>query len=268
MIHSTTAPADTKTSQPTLKTEKLSVNFGGHTVVNGVTAEFHPGTLTAIVGPNGAGKTTYFNLVSGQIPSTSGEIYFKGEAVTAASASRRARLGMGRAFQLTNLFPRLTVLENIRLVVQANTEGPHARGLDFWSIWDDHKTLSAKAESVLAQVALSDKRHQIAATLSHGDQRKLEIGMLIALNPSIYLLDEPTAGMHASEAPVLLDLIARLKSDPTKTIILVEHKMDVVRALADRVIVLHNGTLVADGKPAEVMALPVVQVAYLGAAAA
>jgi branched-chain amino acid transport system ATP-binding protein len=214
-----------------LETKQLTVRFGGHVAVNAVSCAFKPGTLTAIVGPNGAGKTTYFNLISGQIKATAGEVLLNGASLAGMSPSARTRAGLGRAFQLTNLFPNLTVLENVRLAVQAARPGAHLRGLNLWSIWSDHKALTQLAHEVLEAVAMVDKKDTKVAGLPHGDQRKLEVAK-------------------------------------TKTILLVEHKMDVVRELADRIIVLHNGSLVADGEPADVIALPVVQEAYLGVAPA
>jgi branched-chain amino acid transport system ATP-binding protein len=250
-----------------LATQDLTIRFGGHVAVNGVTCSFEPGTLTAIVGPNGAGKTTYFNLISGQLRASAGSVSLNGVDLSRMSASQRTRAGLGRAFQLTNLFPRLTVLENVRLAVQATQEGRHRRGLNLWSVWSAHEALLERADAILESIALKDKEHEPVANLPHGDQRKLEVALLMALEPQVFMFDEPTAGMNAAEAPVILDLIRRLKADKSKTILLVEHKMDVVRELADRIIVLHNGTLVADGEPAEVIASPVVQEAYLGVAA-
>jgi branched-chain amino acid transport system ATP-binding protein len=249
-----------------LETQHLTVNFGGHVAVNQVSCTFAAGTLTAIVGPNGAGKTTYFNLISGQIAASAGDVRLNGLSLRALSPAGRTRAGLGRAFQLTNLFPNLSVLENVRLAVQAAQAGKHWRGLNLWSIWSEHKGLTNRAMDVLAQVAMTDKQNKLVASLPHGDQRKLEVALLMALDPLVYLFDEPTAGMSADEAPVILDLIRQLKRDASKTILLVEHKMDVVRELADRIIVLHNGQLVADGEPAAVMASPVVQEAYLGLA--
>ena len=249
-----------------LQTQDLTVRFGGHVAVNAVSCAFQPGTLTAIVGPNGAGKTTYFNLISGQLKASAGRVTLDGRDISRLSASQRTRAGLGRAFQLTNLFPRLTVLENVRLAVQATREGAHRRGLNLWSIWSDHAALRERADQILRDVALADKEHELVANLPHGDQRKLEVALLMALESKVFMFDEPTAGMNAAEVPMILDLIRRLKSDPAKTILLVEHKMDVVRELADRIIVLHNGALVADGEPAEVIASPVVQEAYLGVA--
>ena len=249
-----------------LETKDLTIRFGGHVAVNAVSCSFAPGTLTAIVGPNGAGKTTYFNLISGQLKASAGTVKLDGQLLSGLSPSARTHAGLGRAFQLTNLFPNLTVLENVRLAVQATREGKHRRGLNLWSIWSDHAALIARAQEILADVALQAKSQASVASLPHGDQRKLEVALLMALEPKVFMFDEPTAGMNAAEAPVILDLIRKLKDDKRKTILLVEHKMDVVRELADRIIVLHNGMLVADGEPGEVIASPIVQEAYLGVA--
>ena len=249
-----------------LATQDLTIRFGGHVAVNAVSCTFAPGTLTAIVGPNGAGKTTYFNLISGQLKASAGSVRLGGRELTGLSASARTRAGLGRAFQLTNLFPNLSVLENVRLAVQATQAGKHRRGLNLWSIWSDHRQLTERAEEILHAVAMQERQGTPVASLPHGDQRKLEVALLMALEPQVYMFDEPTAGMSHDEAPVILNLIRALKQDKSKTILLVEHKMDVVRELADRIIVLTNGTLVADGAPAEVIASPVVQEAYLGVA--
>jgi branched-chain amino acid transport system ATP-binding protein len=245
-----------------LETRQLSIRFGGHLAVDAVSCAFYPGTLTAIVGPNGAGKTTYFNLISGQLTATAGRVIFNGSDITKLPASRRARLGLGRAFQLTNLFPYLSVHENVRLAVQSRG----GAGLDLVHTWKQHRELIAEADEVLGQVGLSARPDLRAGLLPHGDQRKLEVAILIALKPQVFLFDEPTAGMSVAEVPVILDLIRAIKADGHRTILLVEHKMDVVRSLADRIVVLHNGELVADGEPARVIALPVVQEAYLGVA--
>ena len=245
-----------------LETRDLSIRFGGHLAVNAVSCAFHPGTLTAIVGPNGAGKTTYFNLISGQLKSSGGRVLFQGADITALPASQRARRGLGRAFQLTNLFPYLSVHENVRLAVQSR----RGAGLDLVHTWQSHRELIDEADDVLGQVGLAARRNTRAGLLPHGDQRKLEVAILIALRPLVFLFDEPTAGMSVDEVPVILDLIEAIKARRDRTILLVEHKMDVVRSLADRIVVLHNGELVADGDPASVIALPVVQEAYLGVA--
>jgi branched-chain amino acid transport system ATP-binding protein len=257
-----------------LETRNLTIRFGGHVAVDAVSCRFEPGTLTAIVGPNGAGKTTYFNLISGQLPASAGQVLLDGEDLSALPAPLRTRKGLGRAFQLTQLFPNLSVQENVRLAVQAREQGRQlARagaawrgGLDLFKVWRDRQPWIDEAQALLRQVQLGDRLEQPAAALPHGDQRKLEVALLMALDPKVYLFDEPTAGMSVDDAPVVLDLIRALKARADRTILLVEHKMDVVRELSDRIVVLHNGRLVADGAPAEVMASPIVQQAYLGVA--
>ena len=243
-----------------LETKNLTIRFGGHVAVDHVSCAFQPGTLTAIVGPNGAGKTTFFNLISGQLRASEGKVLLNGVDITTEPASARTHRGLGRAFQLTQLFPNLSVLENVRLAVQSRAK----LGLNLWSVWLDHRDALDRAMALVERVKLGDRADATAASLPHGDQRKLEVAMLMALEPSVYMLDEPTAGMSADDVPVILDLIRSLKREAGKTILLVEHKMDVVRELADRIVVLHNGQLVADGEPAAVIASPVVQGAYLG----
>ncbi|MEZ5652180.1 MAG: ABC transporter ATP-binding protein [Burkholderiaceae bacterium] len=254
------APAATDAAGAALETRDLTIRFGGHVAVNRVSCRFEPGTLTAIVGPNGAGKTTYFNLISGQLRASAGQVLLAGRDITALPAPTRTRLGLGRAFQLTNLFPNLSVHENVRLAIQARL----GMGLNLWSIALRRRALVVEADAVLERVALADKRDQTASALSHGDQRKLEVGILIALEPAVFMFDEPTAGMSVDEVPVILELIRGIRADRRRIVLLVEHKMDIVRELSDRIIVLHNGRLAADGPPAEVIASPVVQQAYLG----
>ena len=246
-----------------LQTDSLTIRFGGHAAVDGVSCAFQPGTLTSIVGPNGAGKTTYFNLISGQLPATSGKVSLNGRDITAMPAPQRARLGLGRAFQLTNLFPNLTALENVRLAVQVRS----GKALDLLSRVSRHGELTDRAQEHLAAVSLADRAAAVAATLSHGDQRKLEVAILLALEPDIFMFDEPTAGMSVDDVPTVLEIIAAIKARGDKTILLVEHKMDVVRSLSDRIVVLHQGKLVADGKPADVINSDIVREAYLGGAA-
>jgi len=199
-------------------------------------------------------------LVSGQLKPSEGVILKDGRDVTALPPSARARAGIGRAFQLTNLFPKLSVLENVRLAVQAQ----RGQGANFFRRAAAMSALTDRAREHLAATRLESVADLPAAALPHGDQRKLEVALLLAMEPDIFMFDEPTAGMSVDEAPVILELIAAIKQDATKTVLLVEHKMDVVRALADRIVVLHNGELIADGDPEEVIALPVVREIYLG----
>ncbi len=244
-----------------LETRNLTIRFGGHVAVDAVSCTFRPGELTAIVGPNGAGKTTYFNLISGQLTATAGEVLLDGRRHHAAfRAGAHPRRDSAARSSSPICFPDSRVAENVRLAVQSQA-GVH---YDMLRPWMRHTELIERADAVLARVALDRRRDVPAAALSHGDQRKLEVALMIALEPKVFMFDEPTAGMSVDEVPVVLDLIAQLKQDTSKIILLVEHKMDVVRSLADRIIVLHNGKLVADGAPAEVIASPVVQEAYLG----
>ena len=245
---------------PAIETRDLTIRFGGHVAVDRVSASFHSGELTAIVGPNGAGKTTYFNLVSGQLRPTAGTVLLEGADVTTQSVSQRTKGGIGRAFQLTNLFPKLSVRENVRLAVQARSDA----SFNLLTVALYRRDLIDAADRILERVRLHALADKPVTALSHGDQRKLEVALLIALQPRVFMFDEPTAGMSIDEAPVILELIAEIKKDLTKTVLLVEHKMDVIRSLADRIIVLHNGALVADGPPDEVMRSAVVQEAYLG----
>jgi branched-chain amino acid transport system ATP-binding protein len=244
----------------TLASRDLSIRFGGHLAVDAVNAEFHSGTLTAIVGPNGAGKTTYFNLLSGQLNASAGQVLLDGLDITRMGAAARTDLGIGRAFQLTNLFPQLSVLENVRLSVQSHAKA----GFNMLSSWRSRHDLIDKAHNFLTMVGLQDRANDNASSLPHGDKRKLEVAMMMALEPQVLMFDEPTAGMSADEVPVILEMIQRLKTSGGRTILLVEHKLDVIHSLADRIIVLHNGQLVADGSPSVVMASAVVQEAYMG----
>ncbi len=254
---------------PVLETRDLTIRFGGHVAVDGVSCAFNKGTLTAIVGPNGAGKTTYFNLISGQLPASAGTVQLDGVDISRDTPAARARRGIGRAFQITSLFSNLTALENVRLAVQARRRaampaGPRRTLSEIVTRWDSDPSLQARARDYLADVNLVAKADTPVAALPHGDKRKLEVALMMALEPHVFMFDEPTAGMSIDEVPVVLDLIHKLKARGNATILLVEHKMDVVRSLADRIIVLHNGRLAADGLPAVVIASPVVQEAYLG----
>jgi branched-chain amino acid transport system ATP-binding protein len=231
--------------------------------VDHVSLDVAPFTLKSIIGPNGAGKTTFFNLLSGQYRPTEGRVLFKGRDVTGKGAAARTRLGIGRSFQLTNVFPTLSVLENVRLAVQAR------RGLGF-TAWRDYRRfpdLEDAAYGLLETVLLAGKWSATAGALAHGEKRKLELGILLALEPEVLLLDEPTAGMALEEVPAIIDLIGRLRARRDRTILLVEHKIDMVMALSDSIAVLQDGRLIADGPPAEVSASAQVQAAYFGTAA-
>lgn len=243
-----------------LETHDLTVRFGGHMAVNAVSCRFRAGELTAIVGPNGAGKTTFFNLVSGQVLPTSGRVILSGADISRLSPAARTRRGIGRGFQQTNLFPGLTVAENVRLAVQARQR----KGGRLFRLAQSDKKMGQETDTLLQDVRLERMGRRLAAELSHGEQRMLEVALLMALKPRVYMFDEPTAGMSAEEAPLVLGLIDTLRRDGSKCILLVEHKLDVIRTLADQIAVLHNGQLVAHGAPDAVMGLQIVQDAYMG----
>jgi len=243
-----------------LSTRELTIRFGGHVAVDHVTLDVPPSTLKSIIGPNGAGKTTLFNLLSGQYRPSEGRVIFRGRDITSWSAAARARLGIGRSFQLTNIFPALTVLENVRLAVQAR------RGLG-GNAWRDYRSFPAledHAYELLETVLLPSKWSVTAAELAHGEKRKLELGILLALEPEVLLLDEPTAGMSLEEVPSIVGLIERIKSRRAQTILLVEHKIDMIMALSDSVAVLKDGRLIADDSPEAIRLNPEVQAAYFG----
>ena len=245
---------------PALSTRDLTIRFGGQIAVNAVTCAFHRGTLTAIVGPNGAGKTTFFNLISGQLRPTYGSVSLFGKDITRMGAPHRTRLGLGRAFQLINLYPSLTCS---RMCGSRCNRSRKSASIFSASLRATQRCVR-KPSTGSTGSSSGPRANLIAAALSHGDQRKLEVAILLALEPQVLMFDEPTAGMSLDEIPTILDLIEEIKQETHKTVLLVEHRMDVVTRLADRIIVLQDGMLIADGAPADVVALPVVQQAYLG----
>ena len=249
---------------PIVSTRDLTIRFGGHAAVDRVSLDIAPCTLKSIIGPNGAGKTTLFNLLSGQYRPTAGRVWFKGEDVTRLGAAARARRGIGRSFQLTNIFPTLTVLENVRIAVQARC----LPGLRAWRDARRFPELEDRAYAILESVLLDTKWAAPASALAHGEKRKLEVGILLALEPEVLLLDEPTAGMSLEEVPAIIGLIERIKAARERTILLVEHKIDLVLALSDSIAVLKDGRLLADGPPDAIGRDPAVQAAYFGGGAA
>jgi branched-chain amino acid transport system ATP-binding protein len=228
--------------------------------VDHVSLQIPPFTFKSIIGPNGAGKTTFFNMVSGQYRPTEGKVLFKGNDVTALSPALRTRLGIGRSFQLTNVFLSLTVLENVRLAVQSQKN----IGFNFWKSYLRFSELEDRAYEILKAVLLDTKWNVPASSLTHGEQRKLEIAILLALETEVLLLDEPTAGMALEEVPSILELLKQIKIGRDKTILLVEHKMDVLMALSDSITVLHEGKLIADDSPEAISKNKEVQEAYFG----
>jgi branched-chain amino acid transport system ATP-binding protein len=245
---------------PILETTDLRREFGALVAVDDVSVAVQAGTLHSIIGPNGAGKTTFFNLLSGTVPPTRGRVFYKGEDITGQPVYRSIHRGIGRSFQITNLFPNLTVLENVRLAAQA-------MGRDSFKLFRSHRrygAYTARATEVLEQVGLLDQAAAPARTLPHGDQRKLELGMILAPDPEVLMLDEPTAGMASEQVPELIALVQRIQEAGSKTVLLVEHNMNVVMSVSDRITVMHQGAVLAEGTPAEISANEAVQTAYLG----
>jgi branched-chain amino acid transport system ATP-binding protein len=248
------------TQSPIIETKDLTIRFGGHVAVDRVNLQIPLYTFKSIIGPNGAGKTTFFNMISGQYRPTEGRVFFKGQDITPLSPALRTKLGIGRSFQLTNVFLSLTVLENVRLAIQSQKN----IGFNFWKNFLYFSELEDRAYEILNMVLLDNKWSVPASSLTHGEQRKLEIAILLGLEPEVLLLDEPTAGMALEEVPAILDLLKQIKNRKDKTILLVEHKMDVLMALSDSIAVLHEGKLIADDAPEAISKNKEVQEAYFG----
>jgi branched-chain amino acid transport system ATP-binding protein len=246
-----------------LEVNGASKNFGSLVAVREVSLKVEKGELRAIIGPNGAGKTTFFNLISGFFPPTSGTVVFDGQDVTGLSVAKRVALGMARTFQITEIFPELTVFENVRIA----TEVAAGYRLRPWLGRAEAADLRRRVEGTLALAALSGKADRLVGELAHGDQRAAEIAMALALKPHLLLLDEPTAGMGDQETYEMTQLIRRLHREGNLTIVLIEHDMRVVFNLADRIMVLDQGSFLAEGTPQEIAANKAVQTAYLGQAA-
>ena len=243
-----------------LETKNLRREFGALVAVDNVSLQVKSGSLHSIIGPKGAGKTTFFNLLSGNLAPTSGSVLFKGKEITHLPLYKTAHLGIGRSFQITNIFPSLTVLENIRLAAQA-------LGRDNFRLFRSHRAFSKyeeRAWEVIAQVGLTAEALLPARTLPHGAQRKLELGMILAPDPELLLLDEPTAGMASEQVPELMALIQQIQASSHKTVMLVEHNMNVVMSVSDKITVMHHGNVLAEGTPTEISANEMVQTAYLG----
>jgi branched-chain amino acid transport system ATP-binding protein len=245
-----------------LRTRGLTRTFGELVAVDAVDLAVEAGEFRSVIGPNGAGKTTLFDLLSGALAPSAGTIHLRGEDVTARSPAERVRRGLARSFQLTTVFDGLTVRENVRLAAQATTlddVGPREL------LVGDTGGLAgvdARTDDVLARVALADRADERASTLAYGDRRRLEIGLVLAVDPAVVLLDEPTAGMSPEETTATIDLVESVLSD--RTLLLVEHDVELVMDVSDRVTVLHRGRVLAEGTPAEVAADDDVREAYLG----
>jgi branched-chain amino acid transport system ATP-binding protein len=246
-----------------LQVQNISKRFGSLVAVSDVSMTLQPGELRAVIGPNGAGKTTFFNTISGFLVPTSGRIIFDGEDVTMLPPARRVWRGMARTFQITEVFPELTVRENLRIAVESAT----GFRLRMWQSREESEAVGARVAELLQMSGLMHKADRLVGELAHGDQRANEIMMALALKPRLLLLDEPTAGMGDQETYEMTQLIRKLH-DQKLTIVLIEHDMRVVFHLADRIIVLAEGKMLAEGTPQEIAANEAVQAAYLGKAAA
>ena len=242
-----------------LQTDRLTRSFGSLTAVNSVSLTVRRGELRSIIGPNGAGKTTFFRLVSGEMEPSSGRVVFKDADITGLPQHRVCRLGIAKSYQITNIFPHLSVLENVRVAVQG-----HARSFNFWSRADALAACRDRAAELLQTVSLARQADRLAAHLSHGEKRHLEIGIALASDPALLLLDEPTAGMSPEETDETMVLIRELARG--RTVVLVEHKMKLVMRISDRITVLHQGQVLAEGTPEEIRSNAAVQRTYLGGA--
>jgi branched-chain amino acid transport system ATP-binding protein len=246
-----------------LEVQSVSKTFGSLVAVSEVSLSVPQGELRAVIGPNGAGKTTFFNMISGFFAPSAGSIVFDGTDVTQLPAYRRVEIGMGRTFQITEIFPELTVLENVRIAAEV-AAGYRLRA---WISRQESAAIKSRIDEVLSLAGIAAKADRLVGELAHGDQRAAEIAMALALKPRLLLLDEPTAGMGDQETYEITNLIRRLHRDSNYTIVLIEHDMRVVFHLADRITVLDQGRMLAEGTPAEIAANEAVQAAYLGKAA-
>jgi branched-chain amino acid transport system ATP-binding protein len=247
-----------------LKVENVTKRFGSLVAVSDVSMTLQPGELRAVIGPNGAGKTTFFNTISGFLMPTSGRIIFDGADITTLPPASRVWRGIARTFQITEVFPELTVRENLRIAVES-ASGFRLRA---WQTRDEDGEVKARVVDLLEMSGLGEKADRLVSELAHGDQRATEIMMALALKPRLLLLDEPTAGMGDQETYDITQLIRKLHHNQQLTIVLIEHDMRVVFHLADRIMVLAEGKMLAEGTPREIAANEAVQAAYLGKAAA
>ncbi len=243
-----------------LQTHDLRKAFGGLVAVDTVSIQIAHGSTHSIIGPNGAGKTTLFNLLTGRYRPTRGTVLFKGQDITDLPVHRRAHIGIGRSFQITNIFPSLTVLENVRLAVQSLGGG----NFRFWRRIAPDGNDTRRALEVLALIGLDDVALLPANALPHGGKRKLELAILLAADPELLLLDEPTAGMASEQVPELMKIIGAIAKQDSKTIVMVEHNMNVVMGISDRITVMNAGKVLTEGTPTQIAADKTVQSVYLG----
>lgn len=243
---------------PVLETRNLSKAFGSLRAVSEVNFQVPEGELRAVIGPNGAGKTTFFNLISGKLEPTGGGVYFEGEDITGFPPHAVVKKGVGRSFQITNVFPRLSVLDNVRLAILAK----RGKAMDMLSPIERRVEEREEALAILGEVELERKAERPTTELGHGERRNLELGITLALEPRLILLDEPTAGMSIEETASTIELVRKISRD--KTVVFTEHDMSVVFSIADRISVLHQGSVIAEGAPDEVRGDAAVRLAYLG----
>lgn len=243
-----------------LRTEKLRKYFGVVSAADDIDLRINEGVLTSIIGPNGAGKTTLINLLTGNIMADSGKVYFRNEEITRLPIHKRVKKGICRSFQIMNIFPKLTVYENLQIPILSYLN----LTLCFFKPLSCHGDAKEKVEKLLKEIGLMDKKDLSAGTLSHGDQRLLEIGLAMASEPKLLFLDEPTAGMNPVERVRILENIRRLSLEKQSTFVIVEHDMDIVFSLSDRIVVLHRGQILAEGKPEEIKQNEDVRKVYLG----
>jgi len=244
---------------PLVSTDRVTKSFGALVAVNAVTLAVDEGSLHSVIGPNGAGKTTFFNLLTGQLAPTSGRIVFDGRDIAGTPPHGIAHLGIARSFQRTSIFPTLSLLDNVWLAAFARQES--WRGLA-WRRTDAYPKLAERAMAVLEEVGLAGKQGEPARAISHGEQRQLELAIALAATPRLLLLDEPAAGLSPDETKKMVALVRKLKG--RYTIILIEHKIDVVMSMSDRISVMHFGSVIAEGVPAEIQRNAEVRRAYLG----
>ncbi|MCL2367482.1 MAG: ABC transporter ATP-binding protein [Oscillospiraceae bacterium] len=243
-----------------LSVKNLKKSFGNISVLEDVNFSLYEGEFKTIIGPNGAGKTTLYNIISGVMKPNGGEVYFKGNNITRMSTHKITNMGLSRSFQITNLFPDLTVHENVRLAVQAKGQG----NFNIFKGYTRHKEHIAKTDEILESVRLSDKPFLLARDLTHTEKRKLELGIVLGMGGDVIMLDEPTAGVAAEEVPELFKIILEIKEKKEKSILLIEHKMGIVLGFSDTIAVLSNGIMIADGTPEEIQSSEKVQEVYLG----